>query len=141
MALLALFAFHDVLAGELRPLQPLIDAAEPNDVLLLEPGVYQGPVEIDKRLTLDGGGKATIDAGGKGSVVYLETDGASLRNLRLINSGDSHNDIDAGVQIVAILQQQGFAHPRFKIKVTSQQAASELARDQQLVIRLGSLTT
>ena len=41
----------------------------------------------------------TIDAGGTGSVIYLDTDGAVIRNLRLTNSGNSHNDIDAGVQV------------------------------------------
>ena len=29
----------------------------------------------------------------------LDTDGAMLRGLRLTNSGDSHNDLDAGVQV------------------------------------------
>ncbi len=41
----------------------------------------------------------TIDAGGKGSVVYIETDGATLKNLHLTNSGNSHNDVDSGVQV------------------------------------------
>ncbi|MES9961621.1 MAG: nitrous oxide reductase family maturation protein NosD, partial [Sedimenticola sp.] len=50
-------------------------------------------------VTLDGQGQVTIDAGGKGSVIYLETDGATVKNLRLVNSGSSHNDIDSGVQV------------------------------------------
>lgn len=81
------------------PLQPLVDAAEPNTVLELEPGTYAGPVVIDKPLTLDGLGAVTIDNGGKGSVVKLLTDGAALKNLHLTGSGGSHNDIDAGVQV------------------------------------------
>lgn len=81
------------------PLQSLIDQAEEGATLLLEPGTYAGPVVIDKPLTLDGQGKATIDAGGKGSVVLIDTDGAVVRNLRLTNSGESHNDIDSGVQV------------------------------------------
>ncbi len=84
---------------EFPPLQPLIDAAEPDAVLSPEPGVYAGPVTLEKPLTLDGQGKVIIDAGGRGSVVYLDTDGATLKNLRLTNSGNSHNDIDAGVQV------------------------------------------
>ncbi len=86
-------------AAERIPLQPLIDAAEPNDVLLLEPGIYAGPVVVDLPLTIDGQGHATIDAGGEGTVVLLDTDGAQLRNLHLTNSGTSHNDIDSGVQV------------------------------------------
>ncbi len=41
----------------------------------------------------------TIDAGQKGSVVYLDTDGATLKGLHLTGSGTSYNDIDAGVQV------------------------------------------
>ncbi len=88
-----------VIAEPLTPLQPLIDNAEEGATLLLEPGTYAGPVVIDKPLTLDGQGKVTIDAGGKGSVIVVDTDGAVVRNLHLTNSGESHNDIDSGVQV------------------------------------------
>ncbi|MES9966988.1 MAG: NosD domain-containing protein, partial [Sedimenticola sp.] len=80
-------------------LQQLIDDAEPNAVLTPESGTYSGPLTINKPVTLDGQGQVTIDAGGKGSVIYLETDGATVKNLRLVNSGSSHNDIDSGVQV------------------------------------------
>lgn len=94
------FLFPTVLLAETHlPLQTLIDDAEDGAVLLLEPGTYAGPILIDKPLTLDGLGKATIDAGGKGSVIIVETDGAVVRNLHLTNSGESHNDIDSGVQV------------------------------------------
>ncbi len=88
-----------VQAAELRPLQPLIDSAEEGGLLELEPGVYAGPVIIDKPLTIDGRGEVVIDAGGKGTVILLDTDGATLRGLTLRNSGSSHNDIDSGVQV------------------------------------------
>ena len=86
-------------AEEYLPLQPLIDKTEEGATLLLEAGVYAGPVTIDKPMTLDGQGKATINAGGTGSVVVIDTDGAVVRNLHLTNSGESHNDIDSGVQV------------------------------------------
>ena len=76
-----------------------MNAAEPNAVLVPEPGIYAGPVTIEEPITIDGRGKVTIDAGGKGSVIYLDTDGATIKNLHLTNSGDSHNDIDSGVQV------------------------------------------
>ena len=88
-----------VSAEALTPLQPLIDATEEGTVLLLEPGTYAGPVRIDRPMTLDGQDKVTIDAGGKGSVILVDTDGAVVRNLHLTNSGESHNDIDSGVQV------------------------------------------
>ncbi len=83
----------------LTPLQPLIDAASRGDTIIPPPGVYAGPVIIDEGITLDGQNKVTIDGGGKGSIIYLDTDGASIRNLRLINSGESHNDIDSAIQV------------------------------------------
>jgi nitrous oxidase accessory protein len=88
-----------VFAADYPPLQPLIDKTPAGATLIPEPGIYAGPVVIDKSIILDGQNKVTIDAGGSGSVIVLDTDGATLRNLHLTNSGDSHNDLDAGVQV------------------------------------------
>jgi nitrous oxidase accessory protein len=88
-----------VAAAGLPALQDLVDKSEPNSTLIPPPGTYAGPVTLDFPLTIDGQGKVTIDAGGKGSVIYVDTDGAVLKNLHLTNSGESHNDIDAGVQV------------------------------------------
>ena len=83
----------------LPSLQELVDAAAAGETIVPEPGTYAGPLTIESAITLDGQGQVTIDAGGNGSVIYLDTDGAVIRNLRLTNSGDSHNSIDAGVQV------------------------------------------
>jgi len=83
----------------LPPLQPLIDAASKGDIVIPPPGRYAGPVILDEGITIDGQNRVTIDGGGKGSVIYLDTDGASIRNLRIINSGESHNDIDSAIQV------------------------------------------
>lgn len=88
-----------VSAEPMKDLQSILDNAEKNAVITLEPGVYKGPVTIEESLTLDGAGHATIDAGGKGSVIYLDADGVTIKNLHLTNSGSLHNDIDAGVQV------------------------------------------
>ena len=45
----------------LKPFQDLVDRAEPGSVLKPPPGNYAGPVTINKPLTIDGGGKVTID--------------------------------------------------------------------------------
>lgn len=82
-----------------QTLQQMIDATPEQGQLSPPPGIYQGPVLIDKPITLSGDGKVTVDAGGKGSVVVIKSDGVTLSGLRLINSGESHNDIDAGVQV------------------------------------------
>ncbi len=86
-------------AAEQQTLQEMIDAAEPNSTLSPPPGVYAGPITLEFPLTLDGQNKVTIDSGGKGSVIYLDTDGAVIKNLHLTNSGNSHNDIDSGIQV------------------------------------------
>jgi nitrous oxidase accessory protein len=80
-------------------LQSLIDNMQPNETLVPPPGVYHGSITVDFPLTIDGNNQVTIDAGGSGTVIYLDTDGATIKNLHLTNSGESHNDIDSGVQI------------------------------------------
>jgi len=86
-------------AGEYQPLQPLIDGVEDGETLVIPPGTYAGPVIINSPIILDGQDRVTIDAGGKGSVIVLDTGGATIRNLHLTNSGESHNDLDSGVQV------------------------------------------
>ncbi len=80
-------------------LQQLIDDTPEHGNLAPPPGHYSGSVVIDKPISIDGSGKVTLDAGGKGSVIVVKSDGVTLQGLRLINSGESHNDIDAGVQV------------------------------------------
>jgi nitrous oxidase accessory protein len=88
-----------VLAEDYPPLQPLIDATAEGDTLTPPPGTYAGPVVITRPINLDGQNRVIIDNGGKGSVIVLQTDGATVRNLHLTNSGESLNDIDSGIQV------------------------------------------
>lgn len=98
VACMVLFSGAQAWAGE-PSLQAMLDSAEPGAVIVLEPGVYDGPVIIRKPVTLDGAGKATIDAHGEGSVITIKTNNVTVQNMRLINSGDQHNDIDAGIAV------------------------------------------
>jgi nitrous oxidase accessory protein len=82
-----------------QTLQEMVDATPRGGTLTPPAGRYSGPVMVEKPITIDGRNGVTIDAGGRGSVVYLDTDGATLQNLHLTNSGYSHNDVDAGVQV------------------------------------------
>ncbi|MCK5727178.1 MAG: nitrous oxide reductase family maturation protein NosD [Thiotrichaceae bacterium] len=79
--------------------QALVDTAKEGSTLTPPAGTYAGPVVIDKPLIIDGKNGVTINAGGKGSVIRLDTDGATVRNLHLTHSGESANDIDSGVQV------------------------------------------
>ena len=76
-----------------------MDAAEPGSILKPPPGTYAGPVEINKPLTIDGGGQVVIDAGDKGSVMVLNASHAVLRGVRLTGSGDSHDTDDSCLDV------------------------------------------
>jgi nitrous oxidase accessory protein len=82
-----------------EPLQPLVDAAQAGSVLRPAPGVYSGPVVINKSLTIDGGGKVTINGGGKGSVVTIKGDEIVLQNLHITGSGEAYSETDSGINV------------------------------------------
>ncbi len=81
------------------PLQSLVDATADGGTLTPEPGTYSGPVVLERPITIDGRGAVTVDNGGSGTVVLIDTDGATIKGLTLQASGNSHNDLDAGVQV------------------------------------------
>ena len=83
----------------LKPFQILVDAAPAGSTLRPPPGIYSGPVVVNKPLVIDGGGQVTIDAGDKGTVFSLEAEGATLRGLRLTGSGDSHDTDDSCLDV------------------------------------------
>lgn len=85
--------------AETGALATAIAGAMPGDVLTLAPGQHIGPVILDRALTLDGQGAATIDAGGTGSVITVTGSDITVRGLSLTGSGSDHDAIDSGVQI------------------------------------------
>lgn len=86
--------------GEVRQsLQQLVDATPEGGLLEPPAGTYAGPVVLRRRIVLDGKGAVTIDGGGAGTVVRIETDGAHLRGVRIVGSGSNHDAVDAGVAI------------------------------------------
>ena len=132
-ALAAATLFVQASSQEATPLQPLVDATEPNATLLLEPGIYAGPVYVETPITIDGQGHATVDGGGKGSVFVLDTDGAQLRNLHITNSGSSHNDIDAGVQVRGdfnVIKDNVIDHALFGVDL--QQSSNNIVRRNKI---------
>lgn len=82
-----------------KPLQPLIDEARPGEVLALADGVYQGPVRIDKPLSLVGTGRTVIDGGGEGPVIVVDADGVRLEGLVIRHSGNRSKEDQAGLLI------------------------------------------
>ena len=94
-----LSAAERLVPAEAGALALAIAGADPGDVLILAPGRHDGPVILDRPVTLDGQGQATIDAGGTGSVVTITGHDITVRDLILRGSGSDHDAIDSGVQI------------------------------------------
>ncbi|MBA1331568.1 copper ABC transporter substrate-binding protein [Candidatus Endoriftia persephone str. Guaymas] len=85
----------------LPPLQLFIDLTAPGGTLRPPAGTYPGPIVINKPITLDGQGQVTIDGDGQGTVLSVQADNTTIRGLHLINSGDSHDAMDAGLLLKA----------------------------------------
>ncbi|MDO9190022.1 MAG: right-handed parallel beta-helix repeat-containing protein, partial [Sulfurimicrobium sp.] len=83
----------------LQPFQALVDAAPAGSVLRPKPGNYAGPVHLTKPLTIEGGGKVSIDGGNKSTVFVIETNDATLRGLHIKGSGSSHDSDDACLNV------------------------------------------
>lgn len=78
--------------------ETLARAAE-GDTLRLRPGTYFETVVLDRPMTLDGGGVATIDGQGNGSVITVTGDNVTVQGLTVIGSGSEHEGIDSGIQL------------------------------------------
>jgi nitrous oxidase accessory protein len=100
---LAFLAILFPVAGFALPsLQIFVDVTPMGGTLRPPPGVYAGPVVISRAITLDGqDGQVVIDSEGEGTVLTIRGDNVTVRGLRLTHSGDSHDQVDAGLLIEA----------------------------------------
>ena len=83
----------------LKPFQALVDAAPAGSELKVPAGTYSGPVLINKPLTITGEGKVIIDGGDMSTVFVIATNSATVRNLTITGSGDSHDSDDACLNV------------------------------------------
>ncbi|OSQ49831.1 nitrous oxide reductase family maturation protein NosD [Marivita geojedonensis] len=102
----ALLAVPSGAAAETRVVEPgpgalaaAVAGANSGDVLILMPGLHEGPVSIDLPLTLEGHDGAILEGNGTGSVVSVSGDGAVIRNLTIRGSGNDGAEIDSGVKL------------------------------------------
>jgi nitrous oxidase accessory protein len=90
--------------GEVRgpaALQEWISSAPPGAILRVPPGVYHGPIVIDKPLTLLGDGQAVLDGLGRGTVVHIIAPDVTVRGFVIKNSGRSLAHEDSGILVEA----------------------------------------
>jgi len=80
-------------------LQGAIASARPGDVLRLERGRHQGPVVLDKPLTLVGGEGAVLLGSGQGSVVSIAVPGVTVEGLTIRGSGIDVPAMDSAILV------------------------------------------
>lgn len=76
-----------------------IAQAAPGAVLRLEDGTFQGPLVIDKPLTLEGSAGTVIKGDGDSSVITITAPDVTLRGLTIVGSGTSLAEEHAGVYV------------------------------------------
>jgi nitrous oxidase accessory protein len=81
-------------------LQDAIDKAPSGSILKLPAGTYKGSIVIDKPIAIVGKDKNVIlDGESKGTVIIIKSSFVTIKNLKIINSGDRHDKLDAAIKI------------------------------------------
>jgi len=78
-------------------LQAAIAAAVPGEVLKLAAGTYDGPLRIDRALTLQGAPGAVVDGHGKGRTIEITSPDVTVSGVTLRGSGMSLDKMDAAI--------------------------------------------
>jgi len=99
LALLALAA-----AGRAEQTAPFdlaaaVAQAPAGTTIRVPPGVYTGPIRIDRPLTLVGEGWPVLDGGGEGDVVDVTAPDVTIRGFVIRNTGASLDRENAGVAV------------------------------------------
>ena len=82
-------------------LQDAIGAAPSGGTLFLVPGRYEGPVLVDRPLTLRGVAGAVVDGGGSGRAVTVDAPDVSIEGVAVTGSGLDLSTEDAGIFVTA----------------------------------------
>jgi len=85
--------------GPGESIQAAVNEAKEGDVVLVEAGVYMENLVLDKEIILKGTGWPLIDAGGSGSAVTLQSEGATVVGFEVTGSGLGERD--AGIRVLA----------------------------------------
>ena len=105
VAMATALAVAGAAAGEPIPIAPgeslqsAIASAEPGDVLRLERGRHQGPIVLDKPLTLVGDEGAVLLGSGHGSVISITVPGVTVKGLTIRGSGIDVPAMDSAILV------------------------------------------
>ena len=75
----------------------ILAKAKPGDTLKLESGFHQGPILIDKSVTIIGEPNAIIDGQKKENTITITAPDVVLRGLKIINSGQNLSKQHSGI--------------------------------------------
>lgn len=78
-----------------------IAAAAPGATIVVDGGVYEGFLEIDRSLTLIGRNWPVIDGQGQGTVVRITAAGTTVEGFLIRNSGDTLDQEHSGIVVEA----------------------------------------
>ena len=88
-------------AAEPGGLAAALAAAAPGDRLVLAAGRHEGPIVVDRALTLEGQPGAVLDGGGTGRVVTIDAPQVVLRGMTVTGSGRDLAVEDSGIFVTA----------------------------------------
>ena len=87
--------------GTYSSLSEALALAEDGDTIEVYGGVYDGPVLIDRPVTLIGYDRPVIDGNDQGTVVKVTAPDVTLRGFVIKNSGDSLSEENSGIAVEA----------------------------------------
>lgn len=87
--------------GPFPSLQEAVEKAHPGDTLVVQGGVYRGPLVVSKPLVLIGEQEPVIEGNGVGSVVKLQAPGILFQGFRVRGSGAHLSEENSGIEVLA----------------------------------------
>lgn len=98
--LFLVFSFLSVSYLSANILQDAIDNAPSGSILKLPAGIYKGSITINKPISIIGKeDNVIIDGEGKGTVITVNSSFVTLKNLKIVGSGDRHEKVDAAISL------------------------------------------
>ena len=87
-------------SGPFASVVAAVAAARPHDTIVVEEGVYrEGPITVDKPLTLLGRPGAVLDGEGSHGLVVVEADSVTVAGFALRNTGITFTDDRAAIRV------------------------------------------